>query len=175
MRLEKAIFLDRDNTLNFDSGYTHRIADWRFLPGVPDALAKFVNAGWKLIVISNQSGIGRGYYDEAELKQLENYVSALLKPQAPITAWYHCPHLPEANCTCRKPKPGMLVSAAKDWNIDLGRSWMLGDQLSDAEAGLAAGCSAGLINPSPALPSPAASIRIWPSLLAAANAITESS
>lgn len=144
----RAIFLDRDGTLNVDTGYVHRAADWRWLPGVPHALARFRAAGWLLVVVSNQSGIARGIFGPAELHALERRLDEQLTPLgAAPDAWYHCPHLPEVTgpCDCRKPAPGMLLRAATEMNIDLAASWMIGDRLRDVRAGLAAGCRAVLL------------------------------
>ncbi|MGE9984360.1 D-glycero-beta-D-manno-heptose 1,7-bisphosphate 7-phosphatase [Desulfovibrio sp. SGI.169] len=144
----RAIFLDRDGTLNQDTGYVHRAADWRWLPGVPDALARFKAAGWLLVVVSNQSGIARGMFGSAELHALERWLDEQLTPLgAAPDAWRHCPHLPEITgpCDCRKPAPGMLLRAAEEMGIDLAASWMIGDRMRDARAGLAAGCRAVLL------------------------------
>ena len=146
--LRRAVFLDRDGTLNLDTGYVHRVEDWRWLPGVPEALARFKAAGWLLVVASNQSGIARGMFGPAELHALERWVDARLAPLgAAPDAWYSCPHLPEITgpCDCRKPAPGLLLRAARDLAIDLAASWMVGDRLRDAQAGLAAGCRAVLL------------------------------
>lgn len=108
----RAIFLDRDGTLNHDTGYVHRWEDWRWLPGAPEALARFKAAGWFLVVVSNQSGIARGLFDEEELHALHARVNAQLEPLgAAIDVWRHCPHLPEITgpCVCRKPAPGLLL------------------------------------------------------------------
>lgn len=144
----RAIFLNRDGTLNLDTGYVHRAADWRWLPGVPEALARFKAAGRLLVVVSNQSGIARGMFGPAELHALERWVDGQLAPLgAAPDAWYHCPHLPEISgpCDCRKPAPGLLLRAARDLGIDLTASWMIGDRTRDARAGLAAGCRAVLL------------------------------
>ena len=146
--LRRAVFLDRDGTLNLDTGYVHRVEDWRWLPGVPEALARFKAAGWLLVVASNQSGIARGMFGPAELHTLERWVDARLAPLgAAPDAWYSCPHLPETTgpCDCRKPAPGLLLRAARDLAIDLAASWVVGDRLRDAQAGLAAGCRAVLL------------------------------
>lgn len=146
MWLKRAIFLDRDGTLNFDSGYLHRIEDWRWLPGAIEGLRAFREAGYLLVVATNQSGIARGYYDQSQLTRLEEWVNTQLQEQGcPIDAWFHCPHLPGSGCYCRKPAPGMILEASVFLGIDLARSWMLGDRSSDIEAGLRAGCHAGLI------------------------------
>lgn len=175
MRLNKAIFLDRDGVLNRDSGYLYKIEDWQWLPGALAGLRLFKEAGYSLIVASNQSGIGRGYYSKDQLDSLENWLNNELQSVGcPIDAWYYCPHLPEAGCLCRKPLPGMLLKAAKDLNIDLPRSWMLGDKISDVEAGLAAGCRAGLIGPrieSALFARP--DVFCWPNLLIAAKKVIE--
>lgn len=170
--MDGAIFLDRDGTINRDTGYTYKIADWHFLPGALAALAAFANAGWPLIIISNQSGIGRGYYSRGQLAQLEHYVDSRLRAQGiGITAWYYCPHKPEANCACRKPRPGLILQAAGDLGINPASSWMLGDKASDIAAGLNAGCRAALICPDPGLPLLPKPAPIWPSLADAARAI----
>lgn len=144
----RAIFLDRDGTLNDDAGYVHRWEDWRWLPGALEALARFKAAGWFLAVVSNQSGIARGLFDERDLHALHARINAQLRPLgAAIDAWYHCPHLPEISgpCVCRKPAPGLLLQAAREWGIDPSASWMIGDRLRDAQAGRAAGCRSILL------------------------------
>ena len=139
---KKAIFLDRDGTLNRDTGYVHTKEAWEWLAYVPESLAKLKAAGWLLIVVSNQSGIARGMFSESDLAALEQWVNSILvNMHAEIDAWYHCPHLPEitGSCSCRKPKPGMLLHAAYEHNLDLTRCWMVGDAKRDVEAGLACG------------------------------------
>ncbi len=148
--LRRAVFLDRDGTLNEDKGYVHRKEDWRWLPGVPETLKRLHAMGYLLVVVSNQSGIARGMYSLDELRALEAWVSADLAARgACIDAWYYCPHLPEITgpCTCRKPKSGLLLQAARDLHIDLARSWMVGDKVRDVQAGLAAGTSCILLRP----------------------------
>lgn len=139
----RAVFLDRDGTLNVDTGYAHTPEQWHWLPGVPEALARFRAQGWLLLVVSNQSGIARGFFDEAALHSLQAWVNTQLAPlNAEVDAWYHCPHLPEISgpCACRKPRAGMLVRAAREWDVDLQASWMIGDRPRDIMAGHAAGC-----------------------------------
>ncbi|SDF84225.1 D-glycero-beta-D-manno-heptose 1,7-bisphosphate 7-phosphatase [Desulfovibrio legallii] len=148
--LRRAIFLDRDGTLNKDTGYVHRKEDWQWLPGVAEALKRFRAVGYALVVVSNQSGLARGMYDLADLRALEAWVDADLAAKgAAIDAWYYCPHLPELTgpCTCRKPAPGLLLRAAAEMGLDLARSWMVGDRVRDVEAGLAAGCRCVLLRP----------------------------
>ena len=176
----RAIFLDRDGTLNEDLGYVHTPENWRWLPGVPEALARFRAAGWGLVVVSNQSGLARGYFTGAELRALERWVEAELAPLgAAPAAWYHCPHLPEITgpCACRKPLPGLILQACEELAIDPGASWMLGDRERDVAAGLAAGCRAGLVRPdiddAEARATRAAfpGTPVWPDLGAACDAI----
>ncbi len=142
----KAIFLDRDGTLNRDFGYVHKLTDWQWLPGVKDALRRLKDAGWLLIVVSNQSGIGRGYFSREDLENLQAALDRELADfGAGIDAWYYCPHVDGDDCDCRKPKAGLIARAARDWRVDVSSSWMLGDRLRDVHAGLAAGCKAGLL------------------------------
>lgn len=153
--LRPAVFLDRDGTLNADLGYVCRPEDVRWLPGVAAALARLRWAGYLLIVVTNQSGIARGYYDVPTMQALHDWMDADLRSQgAHIDAFYHCPHHPDIDgaCTCRKPAPGMLLRAADDWFIDLGRSWMIGDKMSDVTAGRAAGCTPILLSADVGLP-----------------------
>ena len=148
--LRRAIFLDRDGTLNKDTGYVHRKEDWHWLLGVVEALKRFHAVGYALVVVSNQSGLARGMYDLAALHELEAWINADLEAKgAAIDAWYYCPHLPEITgpCSCRKPAPGLILRAAEEMGLDLARSWMVGDRVRDVEAGLAAGCRCVLLRP----------------------------
>lgn len=148
--MKRAIFLDRDGTLNKDSGYVHRKEDWIWLPGVLQALRRFRAAGYLLVVVSNQSGLARGMFTQKDLAALEAWVTTqMAEKNVGIDAWYYCPHLPEITgpCSCRKPEPGLLLQAARDLDIDLARSWMVGDSLRDVQAGLAAGCQCVLVGP----------------------------
>lgn len=178
----RAIFLDRDGTLNEDLGYVHKPADWRWLPGVPEALARFRAAGWMLVVVSNQSGLARGYFTPGDLAALERWVEGELAPLgAAPDAWYHCPHLPELTgpCQCRKPAPGLILRACADLGIDTAASWMLGDRLRDVAAGVAAGCHAGLLRADGEDKEARATLAafpgtpVWPNLAAACAAILQ--
>lgn len=143
----RAVFLDRDGVLNVDHGYVYRWQDFEFLPEVPKALSNLQQAGFLLVVISNQSGIGRGLYTEADVLALNRDIeSHLAAAGVAIHGWYHCPHHPtEAEgdyrqiCDCRKPAPGMILRACHDLAIDPAQSALVGDKLSDIEAGEAAG------------------------------------
>jgi len=135
-----ALFLDRDGVLNVDHGYVFRKADFEPIAGVFEALRLAVARGYILIIVTNQSGIGRGYFTQTDYDALEAYIRQLFADEAiPLTAIYHCPHHPDAKCDCRKPRPGMILRAAQDHDIDLPRSVMIGDKPSDAEAAQTAG------------------------------------
>lgn len=146
MGSRRAVFLDRDGTINEESGYLFRIEECRFLPGVSAAVRELNTAGFLVVVVTNQSGIARGYYSEADLEALHRHMEqAFAEAGARIDGWYYCPHHPEfsgdsSSCECRKPLPGMLLSAAEELGIDLASSWMVGDKGADVEAGIAAGC-----------------------------------
>jgi D-glycero-D-manno-heptose 1,7-bisphosphate phosphatase len=144
----KAIFLDRDGVINLDRHYLHRIEDFEFVPGTLQALARLQAAGWALVVVTNQSGIARGYYTEADYERLTAHMRERLTIEAGVRldAVLHCPHLPDAEvaayrreCDCRKPAPGMLLQAAALLGLDVAASVMIGDKHSDLQAGRAAG------------------------------------
>ena len=134
-----AAFLDRDGVLNVDHGYVHRIDQLEWIPGAPEAVRILNKAGYLVIVVSNQSGVARGYFDEAAVKRFHAHMQDSLQAQgAHIDAFYYCPHYPEGTvkqfavqCRCRKPSPGMLEQAAREWPIDLDRSFLIGDKDDD--------------------------------------------
>lgn len=134
----RAVLLDRDGTLIDDPGYIHEPAIVRLLPGVRDALDRLEAAGFVLAIISNQSGIGRGYYGVEDFRAVNRRLVELAGDR--FAAIYHCPHVPGEGCPCRKPGTELLVRAAADLDLDLANSWMVGDRESDVLAGLAAGC-----------------------------------
>lgn len=138
--MTKAIFLDRDGVINVDKAYVSKIEDFEFCEGVFEALIHFQTLGYLLIIVTNQSGIGRGYYSEEDFQKLTAWMQKeLLHVKIKIDAIYHCPHAPILNCSCRKPKSGMLLQAIEDFNIDVKSSWMIGDKQTDIEAALGAG------------------------------------
>jgi len=142
-QLSPVVFLDRDGTLNRDTRYLHSWDDWEWLPGVCDGLGKLQQAGFRLIVVSNQAGVARGFYGEADIHRLHERVNAeLWHLGVHIDAFYYCPHHPDFTgpCSCRKPEPGMLLRAEAEMNIDLQRSWLIGDAYTDMKAALSAGC-----------------------------------
>lgn len=139
------VFLDRDGTLIRDPGYGPEIADYELLPGVAEGLKRFVDAGFELAIVTNQSGIGRGYFDESHYETFRDHVERDLAARGvKIVQSYHCPHLPDAGCGCRKPEPGMLLRARDELGADLGRSWVIGDKDSDVELAARGGCAGGL-------------------------------
>lgn len=145
--IKKAVFLDRDGTLIEDRGYMKSTDPIVFLPGIIEALQKLTEMQYELVVVSNQSGIGRGLVSENDVLCINKMLSHLLGPFGiQIAAFYFCPHHPDDNCECRKPKPGMLLRALKERGIDRSQSFMVGDKLSDAEAGIAAGITPVLIS-----------------------------
>jgi len=149
MEKRPAVFLDRDGTINVEKQYLHLSTDWEWIPGAIDALVRFKSAGYLIVVISNQAGLARGYYRERDLLDLHAWVNQQLSPRhAEIDAFYFCPHHPDfskENCSCRKPMPGLILRAAQEWDIDISHSWMLGDKLSDVQAGFSAGCQNVLV------------------------------
>ena len=138
----KALFLDRDGVVNVDHGYLYEPEKFEFVDGVFSACKAFVDAGYKLIIVTNQSGIGRGYYTEADFHALSNWVIAqFAEHNITVSGIYFCPHHPNYNgqCNCRKPNPGMILKAKNDLKIDLKQSILVGDKNSDIDAGLNAG------------------------------------
>lgn len=136
----KAVFLDRDGVINEDFGYVGRVEDFIFIDGVFEALKKLQQKGFLLVIVTNQSGIGRGYYSEEDFLKLSEYMkNELKKGGVTITDIFYCPHHPSKQCSCRKPKPQMILDAAKKYNIDLASSYLVGDKMSDIEAGKSAG------------------------------------
>ncbi|MFR9523557.1 MAG: HAD family hydrolase [Rikenellaceae bacterium] len=144
--MSKAVLLDRDGTINVDHGYLHDPALLELLPGVEEALTKLTELGYLLILITNQSGIGRGYFTEDKYLEFNQaLISALEQRGIKIAATYMCPHAPEEDCTCRKPNPYMALRAIEDFGIEAAKSYMFGDKTSDVECGEAAGLTSRLI------------------------------
>jgi len=184
-KLKRAVFLDRDGTINVEKEYLHRAEEFVFIPGAPEAIKLLKEAGFLVIVVTNQSGVGRGYYDEEAVHRLHRYMDGeLARRGASVDAYYLCPHHPlhgigdyRRECDCRKPLPGMLLEAARDFTIDLADSYIVGDKLADVEAGRAAGCRPLLVRTgygeeqSARLP---AGVPVYDDILAAVRAITAS-
>ncbi|MEE9614154.1 MAG: D-glycero-beta-D-manno-heptose 1,7-bisphosphate 7-phosphatase [Thermodesulfobacteriota bacterium] len=135
-----AVFLDRDGTINEDSGYISDPDDLKLLPGAAGAIKRLNDAGVPVIVITNQSGVGRGYYTEDDVRAVNRRMTELLGLEgAEVDGIYYCPHRPEDDCGCRKPATGLLDAAARERGVELARSFMVGDKASDVGAAKAAG------------------------------------
>ena len=136
----RALFVDRDGTLIADAGYPRDPALVELLPGAADALRE-LSGSFALVIISNQSGIGRGLISEAEARAVhDRVIDRFARAGVEFAGAYYCPHAPGAGCPCRKPAPGLFVDAARELGLDLASSIMLGDKASDIAAGRAAGC-----------------------------------
>lgn len=150
----RAAFLDRDGTLIVDRGFIRAPDEVELVAGAADGARALAEAGFSLVIVSNQSGIGRGVFDEAQADAVHaRVVSKLRERGVEIAASYRCPHAPAADgaptCSCRKPLPGMLLQAAQEHGFDLRRSWMIGDRPRDAAAGRAAGCRTAIVDGAP--------------------------
>jgi len=149
--LKRAVFIDRDGTLNVEKNYLWRIEDFEFIPGVPEAIGRLNRAGYLVVVVTNQAGVARGYFQLDDVTRLHAHVQQQLAAcSARVDGFYVCPHHPEfgappQRCDCRKPAAGLLLKAADDFGIDLGNSFMVGDKRADIEAGLRAGCTPILV------------------------------
>lgn len=151
--MNKAVFLDRDGTINVEKYYLYKIEDFEFLPGAIDGLKMIQTAGYMLIVVTNQSGIARGYYTEGDFQILNDWMTATLQENGvTINGVYYCPHLPyafvgeyRAACGCRKPATALYKRAVKDLNIDISHSWAVGDKMRDCSICADFGCRGFLV------------------------------
>jgi D-glycero-D-manno-heptose 1,7-bisphosphate phosphatase len=180
--MDRAVFVDRDGTINVEKEFLYLPEEFQFIPGAPEALRLLNEAGFRVIVVTNQSGIARGYYDEAAVERLHRHMDGeLSRFGARVDAYYFCPHHPEygigeylRECDCRKPMDGMLRRGAAELAVNLKGSFMIGDRLADMEAGLKAGCRAIMVrtgygnSESSALPP---EIPVYSDLLSAVKAI----
>ncbi len=144
----KAVFFDRDGVLNIDKGYTYKIEELEWMPGAKEAVAYLTEGGYKIFVVTNQSGIARGFYTDEDVHKLHAYMQEECKKAGgEITKIYYCPHhptkgvIPEltVQCNCRKPAPGMILQAFQEYDLDKNGSFMIGDMPKDMEAAKAAG------------------------------------
>lgn len=148
-----AVFLDRDGTINLEKDYLYRVDDFEFIPGAQQAIKKLKKAGYLVIVVTNQSGVARGYFSLDDVKRLHEHIQKQLATAGTgIDAFYMCPHHPEKGqgeylkkCDCRKGQPGLLIQASADLGLDLQESFMIGDKVADIEAGENAGCQPILV------------------------------
>lgn len=142
----RAVFLDRDGTINRDFGYLSDPRKLYIYSNAGKAIKLLSNAGFKVMIVTNQSGIGRGQVKKYELKNINRRLKGLLaKDGAKIDAIYICPHHPDENCDCRKPRPALIKKAAREFNLNLSRSYIIGDKLSDVETKEKAGLSEGIL------------------------------
>jgi len=146
----KAVFLDRDGTIAKDVPYCSSPDDFNLLPTVPEAIKIFNESNFKVVVITNQSGISRGYFTEKTLAKIHKKMGNELKKQgAKVDAIYYCPHHPDDNCDCRKPKTALFQQAAKELNINIGNSYVVGDMPLDINAGKSLGCRTVIVTTGP--------------------------
>jgi len=142
--MKKALFLDRDGIINVEKNYLYKQEDFEFIEGIFALCAYYQKKGYVIVVVTNQSGIDRGYYTQEDFEKLTQWMlEAFKKYNIKIDKVYYCPHHPDISgeCSCRKPKPGMLLDAAKEFDIDLQNSLMVGDKESDIEAAIQSGIS----------------------------------
>jgi D-glycero-D-manno-heptose 1,7-bisphosphate phosphatase len=143
----KAVFLDRDGTIVYDSGYLCKAASVRFRPGAITSLHRLKERGYAIVLVSNQSGVGRGLVSKLQADQVHaRIVQKLLEAGVEFDGVYYCFHAPAAHCRCRKPAPELLHRAAQELKLELRRSFMVGDKFSDIEAGRRAGCTTILLS-----------------------------
>lgn len=142
----KAMFIDRDGTINVNVEYLDNPDDFKMYPGVAEGIKLLKDNGFKIIVVTNQSGIARGYFSEETLEKIhERMKNEFSKKGTSIDAIYYCPHHPDDGCNCRKPNSGLFEKAVKDLKIDVKRSFIIGDRMLDVEAGYKIGCKTVLV------------------------------
>jgi D-glycero-D-manno-heptose 1,7-bisphosphate phosphatase len=140
---QKTVFLDRDGTLIEEVNFLHRVDDLRFFSYTDESVKLLKESGYRVIVVTNQSGIAREMFSEADMHGIHNAIQNHLTKK--IDAFYFCPHFPDDGCTCRKPNLGMIEQACKDFEIDLENSWMIGDKLLDVELGFKANIKTAMV------------------------------
>ncbi len=151
--MNKALFLDRDGIINVDHGYVHKIEDFEFVDGIFELCSLAIAKGYQIFVITNQAGIARGFYDRETFETLSQWmVSAFAKKGITIAKVYYCPHHPSKginefvmSCKCRKPEPGMILQAKKEFFVDLATSIFIGDKISDMQAAKNAGIESRIL------------------------------
>ena len=135
--MDKVVFLDRDGVINIEKNYLYKVEDFEFIDGVFESLLYLQDLGYKLVVITNQSGIGRGYYTKKEYDFLTQWIKQqFTNKDINVSEIYCCPHAPDQSCECRKPKIGMITQASEILDIDYANSWVIGDKGSDIETAL---------------------------------------
>ena len=142
----RAVFLDRDGTIMEDATYVGKVEHVVLIPHAPQALKRLQDAGYKLFIITNQSGVGRGYFTREAVESIHAHLKEHFgRAGVRFDRYYVCPHHPEDNCECRKPKPKFLLDAAREYGLDLSGCFMIGDRASDVQAGLNAGVRTVLV------------------------------
>ncbi len=152
--LHKAIFFDRDGVINKErKDYVKTVAELEIFPNIVIPIQKLIKMGFLIVVITNQSAINRGFTTHQDVSDIHSRIQQFLeKNDARIDNFYYCPHKPDENCDCRKPNPGLILRAASELKIDLQKSWMIGDNETDVEAAVKAGCKYFKINSNDELP-----------------------
>jgi D-glycero-D-manno-heptose 1,7-bisphosphate phosphatase len=136
----KTIFLDRDGVINKERNYLYRVEDFEFIDGIFKSCKYLISLGYEIIIVTNQSGISRGYYSENDFQNITDWmINQFNSNGIEILNIFHCPHSPNSNCNCRKPKPGMFIKAKNMYNINMEKSWMVGDSERDIRAANLAG------------------------------------
>lgn len=146
--MKRALFLDRDGVVNVEKNYLHKIDDFELIDGIIDVCRRYQEEGYLIIIVTNQSGISRGYYSEEDFQLLSRWMVARFKElDITITRIYHCPHHESIDgiCECRKPEPGMFIQAQNDYRIDMAASVMIGDNERDIEAAIRAGVGENIL------------------------------
>lgn len=153
--MDKVVFLDRDGTINIDTGYISDTKGLEIFAGVSEAIKDLKEAGYKTVIVTNQSGIGRGYFRQEDLEKVNDKILQLIEEEASVKGLpsltktidkiYFCPHSPDENCNCRKPETGMIDDAKKDFNIDIKNSYVIGDKEADVNLGKNAGIKTILV------------------------------
>jgi D-glycero-D-manno-heptose 1,7-bisphosphate phosphatase len=149
----RAVFIDRDGTVSEEVGYVNHVSRYRVFPFAAEAVRTLTDAGWLAILVTNQAGVARGYFEESLVGEVHKLLAAELeRGGARLDAVYYCPHHPTVgeppyrfDCDCRKPKPGLILRAASDFRLDLARCWMVGDRYSDTELARNAGVRSALV------------------------------
>jgi len=144
----KTVFLDRDGVINknLDNDYVKRWDEFEFLPKSREAIKALTDAGWDIVVISNQAGVGKGLMTSRDVREINaNMIAEIERCGGKIKAVYFCPHKPDDGCDCRKPKPGMLLRAAREYGIELTKSYLIGDKITDIQTGAQVGCTTILV------------------------------
>ena len=143
LKKQKTVFIDRDGTLIEEVNFLHKVEELRFFPFTDEAVSLLKESGFLIIVVTNQSGIGRKIFSEAAMHEIHEKIQEELTEQ--LDEFYFCPHLPDAGCICRKPNLGMIETACAHYDIDLKNSWIIGDKAIDVETGFNAGIKTALV------------------------------